>query len=168
MDENKIHRPTLFGTISVVAAIIAFGYYIDKLNDSERRNHIPYAKKMRLIDKKTVDRQPGWGDHFLDEVGFASRTCSQLSFDTDGDMNTTEAIAFPVFYDGVKETELLKVGEEKTLKEWDDTFAQASQQVYDTHKRKQAAKPWYRRDYAPSPDNQVHYLMYKKIDVRPR
>lgn len=161
MNNKKIAQNTNIW-FSVLASLVALGYLFVRNDDLERRNDIPYTKKMRLIDKETINREPEW-EAFFDEAGYSSRTCSKLSFDIDGNTNTTEVVAFPVFYSGIKEAELLNLGEEKTLREWDDTFRKKSQEVYDTHQRIEQSKSWYQRGYMPAPDDGLHYLVYKKL-----
>ena len=90
-----------------------------KLDDYLRRDGLSKNQKMTLIKKEVANREidswKNYGEGYL-----PAKQYRKLSFDTDGDTNTTEVVVFPEMEisEGIDETKNLKIGEEKTIDNW--------------------------------------------------
>ena len=79
---------------------------------------------MTLIKKEVATRIVDPCSNDYGEGYLPAKEYRKLSFDTDGDTNTTEVVAFPEMEiaEGIDETKNLKLGEEKTIDFWIDTL----------------------------------------------
>ena len=145
LNPKKIkHSAVLIALCSPLIALSALFYFCEKYNKKVRYDGIPSEQKMTLIKKEIVERSK------INDTweGLASSHCSKLSFDTDGDTNTTEIIAYSKPYDGNEEIRFLKVGTQKTLKGWDNSLPTEYRGVepLEWHFKRQQAKKLASRD----------------------
>ena len=110
-----------------IVALGLWGWFAHKVNEAERRDGLSPEQKMTLIKKDIVERKMKdmLCQAYTDGGVEVSKKYVQLTFDTDGNTNTTEVVSFPEFHDGEKETSPLKIGDQKTLKNWDKELKKA-------------------------------------------
>lgn len=115
------NKKRIFSSMAAIAGFCTIAYLGFRLAEDERCDGISYEQKMTLLKKEKTNRQM-LGNGFGCIGGLeSSEECVKFSFDTDGNTNTTEVIAVPEFPKNYDEN-FGKIGEKKSLKEWDMQF----------------------------------------------
>ena len=127
-----------------VAAFGLWGWFAHKVNEEKRRGGLLPEQKMTLVKKDVIKREMDerYRSAVLDGGVNVSKDHVQLSFDTDGNINTVEVIAFPEYHDGKKEASVLKLGDQKTFQNWEEEL--------------EKVLPWYEK-------TMVGQWFYKKV-----
>ena len=110
--KNSVIMPLLI-TAAVITSFIA-------IDDYTRRDGIPKNQKMTLTKKEIMKRKVDPTSNDYGEGYLPAEEYARLSFDTDGNTNTTEVTAIPGhnWWKGIEEVKSFQLGEEKTLKDW--------------------------------------------------
>ena len=118
-----------------------------KIDDNLRRDGIPEKQEMTLIKKEVLQRSnPDFYD--FGEGYMPAKEYAQLSFDTDGNTNTTEVTAVPEqsWWKGIDEVKSFKIGEKRTFMDWnkalDKSAAQRRKSLPFSEERDRTALLW--------------------------
>ena len=117
---------------TILLGLISIGviWGLMKTDDYLRRDGIPENQEMTLIKKEILKRKVDITSNDYGEGYLPAKEYAKLSFDTDGNTNTAEVTIVPEepSWKGIDEVKSFKIGEKRTLKNWNNALEQAASQ----------------------------------------